>query len=460
MIFTSLDFVFFCTATFTVYQLLRRKSLQNPFLLVASYIFYGYIHPWFCGLIFGVTVINWGAARWIATSPARKKTALSIAAIFTLGQLAWFKYFNFFESSIADAARLFGLNPGRLELDIFLPVGISFYTFQALSYTADVYRGRIAARKNFTDFALFVAFFPQLVAGPIERAERLLFAVENERKFNLDGFASAWPLIITGYLKKLVIADNVAVYADKVFDLASPNLVLLVAGTLAFTLQIYADFSAYTDIARGVARLFGFELMENFNRPYSALTPSDFWRRWHISFSTWIRDYLYIPLGGSRAASPIALASVVLVTFGLSGLWHGAAWHFVLWGLYHGALLLIYRRLGMAGRWTPSGPTQRVVARTVLFALIAFGWTLFRASSMTWLTRSISANSFFSLDAQTAAAGVVILLWTALYALPFFVLPRLENMTGPKRAVVFGLFVAAVMVFVRDGRQDFIYFQF
>lgn len=460
MIFTRLDFVYFCVATFSIYHLLRRKSLQNPFLLVASYFFYGFVHPWFCSLIFGVTVINWAAALWITTHPARKKPILAVTAILTLGQLAWFKYFNFFESSIADLSDLFGLHLGRLELDIFLPVGISFFTFQALSYTVDVYRGRAAARRNFVDFALFVAFFPQLVAGPIERAERLLTAVETERKFDLGIFASAWPLIITGYLKKLVIADNVSIYADKVFDLASPNWLLLLAGASAFTLQIYADFSAYTDIARGTARLFGFELMENFNQPYSALTPSDFWRRWHISFSTWIRDYLYIPLGGSRAKTPAAMAAVVLATFGLSGLWHGAAWHFVLWGLYHGALLLIYRRLGLVGKWSPSSVPKRWIARIVLLALIAFGWTLFRASSMTWLVRSIAATDFFSVNEKTAAAGAVILFWTGLYALPLAVLPRLEKMDVRIRAVIYGLFVAAVMIFVRDGQQDFIYFQF
>lgn len=460
MFFTSIEFAVFCTAVFSIYYLLKPKALQNGFLLLASYFFYGYIHPWFCGLLLGVTVVNWGAALLISKSPNKKKSILAAAAVLTLGQLAWFKYFNFFASSVGEAAAALGFKLGVIEMNVFLPLGISFYTFQALSYTVDVYRGNIVARRNFIDFALFAAFFPQLASGPITRAEKLLTAVETERRFDWTVFSSAWPLLVSGFFKKLVIADNISVYVDKVFSLKEPSFYLLAAASAAFTLQIYADFSACTDIARGTARLFGLELAENFRQPYAAVSPSDFWRRWHISFSTWIRDYIYIPLGGSRAHGAVKPAIIVLITFGISGLWHGAAWHFVLWGLYHGILLVVYRQLGFAGKWQPTTLVTRIIARTVILVLITFGWTLFRMPSVSWLVHAISSASFFHFNFQTFAVFCIIAAWTTLYALPLVLIHRLEKADYRIRAFVFGLMLVAVTVFIRDGQQDFIYFQF
>ena len=273
---------------------------------------------------------------------ARRKWWLVLSLISNLSVLGFFKYFNFFVDSVQAGLAALGMNTSLPVLQVVLPVGISFYTFQSLSYTIDVYRGRLRACRSLLDFALFVAFFPQLVAGPIERAEALVPRVLSSRVFNLVVARDALVLMAWGFFKKLVIADNVGVIANRVFSMKDPGFEMLWAGVFAFGVQIYADFSAYTDIARGTARWLGFDLMKNFDHPYVAVSPSDFWRRWHISLSSWFRDYLYIPLGGSRHGLPRTLLNV-MITFVISGLWHGAAWNFVLWGTFHGLLLVVER---------------------------------------------------------------------------------------------------------------------
>jgi D-alanyl-lipoteichoic acid acyltransferase DltB (MBOAT superfamily) len=264
MIFTSSEYLVFVIVVFSLYWLARKKELQNAILLVASYIFYGYVHPWFCGLIAFCTAVNYSAGLLMARSPHLKRRLLAAAVVLNLGLLAAFKYFDFFLENIQAIFGLLGIPVSDMTLGIFLPVGISFYTFQTLGYTIDVYRGHAAPKRNIVDFALFASLFPQLVAGPIERVSSLFPQIEKRRVFQKELFVSAFPLLVRGFLKKLVIADNVAVYVDKVFMLEAPALSLLIAGALAFAVQIYADFSAYTDIARGSARLLGFTLIENF----------------------------------------------------------------------------------------------------------------------------------------------------------------------------------------------------
>jgi D-alanyl-lipoteichoic acid acyltransferase DltB (MBOAT superfamily) len=276
-----------------------------------------------------------------------------------------------------------------------------------------------------------------------------------------DRIVAAIPLLITGFFKKLVIADNVSPYVDEVFGLAHTPFVLLVAGAFAFTIQIYADFSAYTDIARGSARLLGFELIKNFNAPYAALTPADFWRRWHISFSTWIRDYLYIPLGGSRNLSTWRQFYVLLVTFGLSGLWHGAAWNFVFWGIYHALLLFVYRHWGKGARYTPSAKVGRITSVAVMFLLILFGWTLFRASSMTWLMTALFSDFNLGISSDyTLISTFYIVTWTLLFALPLLVIRKANKWPVSIQGAIYGIAVLMILLFVRDSAQDFIYFQF
>ncbi len=462
MIFTSFTYLHFFLLIFTAYWLVRRLLPQNILLLAGSYLFYGWVTPWFCLLIGFSTVVDYFCGLGMRRNPARKKIFLITSLFSNLGLLGVFKYFNFFADSVSNALAAIGLNADPVTLQIILPVGISFYTFQTLSYTIDIYRDECEPRTNFIDFAVFVSFFPQLVAGPIERAKRFLPQVEAPRYWKWSNLDEAWPLIVRGYLKKLVVADNVAVLSDKIFMLESPSLLMILAGSLAFAVQIYADFSAYTDIARGSARLLGFQLIENFKSPYLAISPSDFWRRWHISFSSWIRDYLYISLGGSRVGTGARFLLLLMVSMGLSGLWHGASWHFVIWGLYHGILVFAYHRLGLGGRWRPEGPIKTAVAWTVMFGFTLFGWVLFRVPDMGWFFSAFgSASAGFQGDLLVSAVSVIAA--TLVYSIPLFGLMALDRINVGGRLVhslVYGVAIAAILTLAESQGQDFIYFQF
>ncbi|MDX1382362.1 MAG: MBOAT family O-acyltransferase [Thermoanaerobaculia bacterium] len=461
MIFTSFTYLYFLAAIFAVYWILGARRWQNLMLLAASYTFYGWVHPWFCFLIAFSTSVDYACGLGMERYPSRRRSLLVLSLAANLGLLGTFKYFGFFVDNWQAALATLGFETTPITLQIFLPVGISFYTFQSLSYTLDIYRGQMRARRSLLDFALFVSFFPQLVAGPIERARRFLPQIETARTWNWNVFASAWPLLLRGYVKKLVVADNIAVYADQVFALSRPAAPLLAVGTLAFAIQIYADFSAYTDIARGSARLLGFHLSENFRSPYTAVSPSQFWKRWHISFSSWITDYLYIPLGGSRVRGAARELGVLLVTMGLSGLWHGAAWNFVAWGVFHALLLFGYRRLGFGSSWRPTGVRATAVATTTMFAATLVGWMLFRAPSLSWLARALTGGLEVPAQAPLVAAAALALI--AVYSLPLLVMRWLEDRRSPS-AVVEGLAAAAAVlllaVFARSDSQAFIYFQF
>ena len=463
MIFTDPQFLYFYVSLFVLYWAIRKKTGQNIILLIGSYLFYGWVHPWFCLLIAGSTVTDYYCGLKITNNQSQKKKWLIISLIVNLGLLGVFKYFNFFIDNLYDVLNILGIHASKISLRIFLPVGISFYTFQTLSYTIDIYKGVLEPRKNFLDFAVFVAFFPQLVAGPIERASRLLPQVEKTRKFNFDQFIEAWPLLIVGYFKKIVIADNVAIYVDKIFMLDSPSLLLLATGTLGFALQIFADFSAYTDIARACAKMLGFELMENFKSPYAAISPSDFWRRWHISLSSWIRDYLYIPLGGSRVNSNWKFFIVIMTTMTLAGLWHGASWHFVIWGMYHGFLLFAYHKLGLGGKWQPSKKYTKIIAWLIMFIFTNLGWLLFRTPSMAWLADAISKCPGIGIAEMPMLAAIQILAMISFFW--FWLLVIYSTKSGakwhkPLHAVVYGLLLLMCIIFYRGQGGDFIYFQF
>lgn len=458
MLFTSFDYILFLVLVFSAYWLIRNKTAQNILLLVVSYIFYGYVSPWFCYLLAASTVLDYSCGVGIAAFPRRKKLFIVGTLCGNLGLLAVFKYFNFFVANF----QALGLFENSRALEILLPAGISFYTFQSISYTIDVYRGIIPPKRNFIEFALFVSFFPQLMAGPIERAGRLLAKIEKPRIWNTELFLSAFSLFLIGYFKKLVVADNVAVWVDRVFMLEHPSISLLFVGSIGFAIQIFADFSAYTDIARGSARLLGFDLMENFNAPYLATSPSDFWRRWHISFSTWIRDYLYIPLGGSRVTATLKFAWILTVTMGLSGLWHGAAWNFVAWGLYHAGLLFGYHQLGLGGKWEPRGWAATLTAWSVFQTLTIFGWTLFRAPSLGWLWSIIKQPAFEGTEIELMAAAFLLLLFFGYAALwiTHYVLNRWwPNNRGAQIAWQWSA-VTVLALLANRSPQQFIYFQF
>ena len=479
MIFHSLDFIAFFVAFVAVYWTLPPRG-QNVLLFVGSYFFYGYVHPWFLILIATSTVIDYCAARGMEAYPHHRRRFLWLSVVSNFGMLGFFKYFNFFVENVAGVLASAGISVNEPTLRILLPVGISFYTFQAMSYTIDVYRGELRARRNLLDVAVFVSFFPHLVAGPIQRASFLLPQVESTRRFSPEKARTGFILICWGFFKKLVIADNVGVIANKVFVLADPTFYILWAGVFAFAIQIYADFSAYTDIARGTSRWLGFELTENFAHPYMARSPADFWRRWNISLSSWFRDYVYIPLGGSRYGTWM-WARNVLVTFLLSGLWHGASWNYVLWGLYHGILLLVTQ---LPARLMPRrAAAASAVAGWLLvpriagmFVLTNIGWLLFREVELHAIVRDLSLSPFgvSEIDRNT---GAYFFLLTFLYSVPLWVQSvwfefyRSPGQEPAPRAfpawprlalqgLACGVAFAVILVLRSHASLDFIYFQF
>jgi D-alanyl-lipoteichoic acid acyltransferase DltB (MBOAT superfamily) len=382
MLFNSIEFAIFLPVVFILYWFACRKTirLQNALLVVASYFFYGWWDWRFLILILASSLLDFlvGLGLDRAQNSRRRKWLLAASLGLNLGLLGLFKYYNFFADSLADAFTLFGrpLDPARLN--IVLPVGISFYTFQTLSYSIDVYRRNMEPSRNLLAFLAYVSFFPQLVAGPIERASNLLPQFLVPRQFDCDRAIDGLRQCLWGLFKKMVVADTCAHYANDIFghsDAYSGSTLFL--GALFFAFQIYGDFSGYSDIAIGTARLFGFRLMRNFNYPYFSRDIAEFWRRWHISLSTWFRDYVYIPLGGSRGSRGQNLRNTFII-FLASGFWHGANWTFVVWGLWHG-MFLVLERMGIGAAleraWRP-------VRHLYVMAVVMAGWVFFRAATL------------------------------------------------------------------------------
>lgn len=377
MVFNSLIFLVFFLVVYGLYRVMPHRG-QNLLLLVSSYFFYGWWDWRFLSLIFISTVVDYWAGLAIEhadENARRRKIALWISLVSNLGILGFFKYFNFFADNLVVLLQGVGISSPVRHLNIILPVGISFYTFQTMSYTLDIYSRQMRPTRNFLDFAAFVSFFPQLVAGPIERASKLLPQIQTPRTITRGDMESGAWLVFWGLFKKCVVADNLAMLIDTGFGGGSATGAQSLLGLYAFAFQIFCDFSGYSDIARGLARWMGIELMLNFNNPYFALNPREFWARWHISLSTWLRDYLYIPLGGNLKGRRRTYVNLVL-TMLLGGLWHGAAWTFVAWGAFHGALLAIYH--AWAAKFSPSGTLDSGrwigLRRLWMFHLVCLGW--------------------------------------------------------------------------------------
>ena len=419
MLFNSPTFFVFFAIVYLLYLQLPHRA-QNRLLLVASYVFYGWWDWRFLTLILLSTSVDFLVSHRIAASSDRvhRRRWLLVSLSQGLGLLGFFKYYDFFVDSLAAGLAGFGIDAGWLHLDVVLPVGISFYTFQTLSYTIDVYRGHLQPSQDFFDFALFVSFFPQLVAGPIERATALLPQVANPRRLTPDQFRDGVYLVAWGLIKKVVIADHCALIVNEVFDdHASYGGAEQLIAVYAFAFQIYCDFSGYTDIARGIAKLMGFELMLNFDLPYFATNPSDFWRRWHVSLSTWLRDYLYISLGGNRRGSLLTYRNL-MITMVLGGLWHGAKWTMILWGTYHGLLLVAHRLFSEWRSRTKSTQRRerRLLAHLALaalyFQLTSFGWLIFRAESVGQVfdfVRTIATDFALTPRAEEVSARLALL---------------------------------------------------
>ncbi len=472
MLFNSFAFALFLPLTLVVYWgLWRSIRWQNRWLLATSYLFYGWWDWRYLFLIAGCSLVNFVAGWGIEATERRwlKHLWLTLACGLCLAVLMIFKYYNFFIESFAALFGLVGISWHPLVLSVMLPVGISFFTFQALSYTLDIFFGRLKPTHSVVDFFTFIAFFPQLVAGPIERATNLLPQFERPRRLSSEAVLHGVALMVYGLFKKMVVADTLALYVDRAFDnCLLYSSVTCVLGAFFFAIQIYCDFSGYSDVARGVARLFGFRLMINFDRPYLARSIPEFWRRWHISLSTWFKDYVYIPLGGNRVSGVLQVRNLWIV-FLLSGLWHGASWTYVLWGALHA----LYQTVAwMRQRWFLRKPSQRwliIFGETVAVNVaVIFAWIFFRAESFAQLCDYLgvlfSCKFATSLMALCASTGPMVFgfCWLAvgLLALSYCV-PRDCRLRSTRGYLLFCVIGIVAMVFLgQPAGGEFIYFQF
>ncbi|WP_161889146.1 MBOAT family O-acyltransferase [Pontibacter russatus] len=495
MLFNSLDFLVFFPTVAALYFLLPYR-LRWVLLLIASYTFYMFWRVDYAIILVISTLIDYVCSRmmdrYAESERAKRKPWLWLSLLSNLGILFTFKYYNFFNEAAADLARLLDVPYAAPAFELLLPMGISFYTFQTMSYTIDVYYGRIKAEKHLGIFALFVTFFPQLVAGPIERAGNLLGQLKEKHDFNYQNAANGLKLMAWGLFKKIVIADRLAVMVNHVYNNPTDyEGIPLIIGTVFFAFQIYCDFSGYSDIAIGAAQVMGFRLMENFRRPYFSKSIREFWARWHISLSTWFRDYLYIPLGGNRVVKWRWYYNLFIV-FLVSGIWHGANWTFVVWGALHGFYLvfaeLTKRRrnaavdaLGLAGR----PQTYKVAQIGTTFALVCLAWVFFRANTIgdawyitTHLFSGLAETAQAIVTNEDGARGNLLYLGQSreiftigLLAILVLMLVELAQRSGslrlaissypfPVRVAAYNILIASILLFGSFSESEFIYFQF
>lgn len=480
MLFNSFEFLVFLPIVFMLYWFVfRGRRWQNLLVVTASYVFYGWWDWRFLLLIALTSLCVYGSGLLLEHYEGRRRRQQIVCAVnivLNLGILGVFKYYNFFVENLDALFGMMGYHLDWVTIIVILPVGISFYTFQALSYTIDVYQKRLPATHDIIEFLAYISFFPQLVAGPIERATNLLPQFQRRRQFDYAKAVDGMRQMLWGFLKKLVIADNCATVVNEYWNHYQdlPGVSLFLMGVL-FTFQIYCDFSGYSDIAIGCARLFGFNLMRNFNFPYFSRSIPEFWRRWHISLTTWFRDYIYFPLGGSRCDKWKIIRNVYIV-WGISGLWHGANWTFVCWGLFHATLLAIYNIFGINtkykqvvayGKYLPNIRETLQIALT--FFLTVIGWIIFRAESMTqavdFLTAMVS-NRFF--DASALHGVTYIYFGIALLAVEWLqrdkqhALQFSDAKPFNHRLVRWGIYYIILLLIAKyaGSSQTFIYFQF
>lgn len=478
MLFNSIDFAIFLPIVFALYWLLNKANIryQNLLIVGASYLFYGWWDWRFLSLILFSTIVDFAVGNGLSKTvdPLKRKILLWTSIGVNLGFLGFFKYYNFFLDNFIEAFSFFGQDISVRSLSIVLPVGISFYTFQTLSYSIDVYKGDLKPTKDFVSFAAFVSFFPQLVAGPIERATNLLPQFYVKRKFEYHQAVDGLRQILWGMFKKVVIADNCAEYANIIFNNSADHSgSTLLIGALFFTFQIYGDFSGYSDIAIGVSRLFGFDLMKNFAFPYFSRDIAEFWRRWHISLSTWFRDYLYIPLGGSKGGKWMQIRNTFII-FIVSGFWHGANWTFIVWGalnaIYFLPLLLLDKNrsnLNIVAEDSFFPTFKEVFGMLATFTLTIFAWIFFRADSV-----SHACSYIFGIFDPSFFQTPSILPKLVIALVGFFLVIEWFGRTGEfalnklflsqHRVLRWGFyFLLVLMIILFSGKQqEFIYFQF
>lgn len=488
MLFNSWQFLIFLLVTFILYFVLPKK-IRHFELLIASYFFYAFWNWKLVFLILGTTLVSFFAGFFMVKTEKKwlKRLLLISAILISLGVLFFFKYFDFIAESIVTVINMFNGSTQWNSLNLILPIGISFYTFQTLSYVIDVYKEKYEPEKNFFFYALYVSFFPQLVAGPIERPENLLPQLKNQEGINTRNMSEGMVLMLIGYIKKIVIADMIGIYVNNIFsNILETNGLLILVGTLLFSVQILCDFSGYSDIAKGVAKMFNIDLMVNFNHPYKSESIKEFWSRWHISLSSWLRDYVYIPLGGNRVKLPRWILNILIV-FLISGIWHGANWTYVIWGLMHGVLQVIERLLhplilkGCEKKGVNYNKSIFRILRIVLtFTLVALTWIPFRSNNLSdmvsayrilftsWRFNSQYFATFNAFIPMTTFNIVFILLGIVLFNLVDY-LPRLRfNEKTSGYILRKGVYVAGIclvmfcFIYLQniDVKTSFIYFQF
>ncbi len=483
MLFNSIDFAIFLPVVFILYWFATKNNLklQNTLIVLASYVFYGWWDWRFLSLILFSTLVDYSIGRKLQKedNQIKRKTLLWISILVNLGFLGFFKYYNFFLDNFISAFSFFGMEIKANSLNIILPVGISFYTFQTLSYTIDVYKRKLEPTKDFIAFSAFVSFFPQLVAGPIERATHLLPQFYKKRHFDYSKAADGMRQILWGLFKKIVIADNCAEYANLIFnnseDYSGSTLVI---GALFFTFQIYGDFSGYSDIAIGTSRLFGFDLMRNFNLPYFSRDIAEFWRRWHISLSTWFRDYLYIPLGGSRGGTLMKVRNTFII-FIVSGFWHGANWTFIVWGalnaIYFLPLLLTKNNRAnidvvAQGRYLPTIKEFFLILST--FILTVFAWIFFRAENIAhafnYISEILSTSLFTLPQFEGRPRALMIMILICFFLLIEWLGRESQHVLAqlglkwkrPMRWAFYSFIIFLIGMYMQTEETPFIYFQF
>jgi alginate O-acetyltransferase complex protein AlgI len=472
MEFNSLIFPIFFIIVATVYYNLERKN-QNRWLLICSYFFYGWWDWRFCSLLLFSTLLDWNISKKIYSTDSinSKKILLSISLLGNLGVLSIFKYYDFFTTSFHFIFSQLGFKLDYVSLNFILPMGISFYTFQTMAYSIDVFRGKQKPPEDISTFALYVSFFPQLVAGPIERANRLLPQFSKVRKFSFQNINNALPLILFGFFKKVVIADSVSLLVDNTFS--NPNNfsnVDLILCSYIFSFQIYCDFSGYSDIAKGVARMLGIKISSNFSSPYSSSSITEFWRRWHMSLSSWLKDYLYISLGGNRKGTLRTYLNLI-ITMLLGGLWHGPSWNFIVWGGLHGIWLSIHKisislKLFEKFDYIRYSFLKLLIKKVFIFNLVSFIWIFFRSSNFNLSIEYIKGIFFNEGDVSLfipfilAGAGVFFIDIGQIINKDYLWLNKLPSII--KMTLIFVLLISIVLVFGvhYDNPSPFIYFQF
>jgi len=487
MLFNSSEFLIFLVIVFGLYWSISRERInaQNLLILSASYVFYGWWDWKFLLLIIFSSLVDFGISLSMGkvSAPAKRKLLLLISLVVNLGLLAVFKYFNFFIEEFNSMMSSLGMGASLNSLNIILPVGISFYTFQSLSYSIDVFREKIKPSRNLIQFLTYVAFFPQLVAGPIERAKTLLPQFEKARYFNYEFAIKGIHQIIWGFFKKVVIADNCAVLVNQIFNqeagYGSSSSLLLILGAVLFAFQIYGDFSGYSDIAIGTAKLFGVQLMKNFDYPYFSRDIAEFWRKWHISLSTWFKDYVYFPLGGSRGGKVLTLRNVFAI-FLISGFWHGANWTFLFWGFLHAALFIpLYvfdlnrKNVGVVAEGRNFPRIGELGAMLLTFTLATIAWVFFRADTL-GLAFSYLANCLTNFSIPYASSfftgeNMAVILSKVFWFIPILLFVEWFNRTKEygsefcSRSLQKIVSLSAVVIIFFYGKfdyQEFIYFQF